>query len=132
MTEPGGGFMSPEGRARGLAAQAATRATKAEREARIDASEDPWTVISTLFKSAGKLTITMYDKANRTNKVEDRRFFMEASRETRLLADRCLELIRERGTMAEADDLLEAMDARLEETSARLEASLAPVAESSS
>lgn len=89
-----------------------------------DAEDSPYLVVRRLFAAASRAAERGYDRWNRTGQRDPH--LIEVSREARQLADRYLEVLREQGEMARADEVLAALDARLETTASRLEKVLVP------
>ena len=126
---PGGrGFDARERREGVLAAQVKA-AEEREKTASMHAAaqDNPNEVVRRLFAAAARVAERAYDKASSTGKFDSH--LIDVSKEARQLADRCLEIIRAEGELAQADAILAEMDTRTEAIAAVLEESLRPAAD---
>lgn len=83
------------------------------------AKSDPVLVVQELFAAAAKGTLKLYRKLN-SGREEPTRQLIEASKETRALADRLYDIIQAQGSAAEDEAFLAALGSRFQEAAPRL------------
>jgi hypothetical protein len=86
-----------------------------DQQRRVGDASDPDDVVEELFKEASKATLALIRKWNRSRKGEQLpRVIVDASRETRQLADAYYRILAARGAVAEAQQFFADLDARLQ------------------